>query len=131
MSQEREKKIVSRRDMLKMTGAAGVGLLASACVQVTPGEEQVVEKVVTVEVEKEVEKVVTVEVEKEVEVAAEPGAEAANITIQGAFWVLQGKDFHESYNEYLRSKISEYAGSKDWPIDISYIAGFTSGTGRS
>jgi multiple sugar transport system substrate-binding protein len=67
---------------------------------------------------------------KEVPVESEPGAEAANITVQGAFWVLQGKDFHEAYNEYLRSKISEYAASKDWPIDISYIAGFTSGTGE-
>jgi multiple sugar transport system substrate-binding protein len=126
--------------MLKMTGAAGVGLLASACGQAAPAEPQVVEKVVTVEVEKEVavEKVVTVEVEKEVVkevevekvVVATPEAAAPAITVAGAFWVLQGKDFHESYNEYLRSKISEYATSNDWPIDISYIAGYTGGTGE-
>jgi multiple sugar transport system substrate-binding protein len=134
MSEEQKNRIVSRRDMLKMTGAAGVGLLASACVQSAPAQPQVIEKVVTVEVEKEVEKVVTVEIEKEVikevPVESEPGAEAAAITVQGAFWILQGKDFHESYNEYLRSKISEYAASKDWPIDISYIAGYTGGTGE-
>jgi multiple sugar transport system substrate-binding protein len=140
MSEEREKSIITRREMLKMAGAAGVGLLASACGQAAPAEPQVVEKVVTVEVEKEVsvEKVVTVEVEKEVEkqvevekvVTATPDSSAAKITVEGAFWVLQGKDFHESYNEYLRSKIAEYAGSQDWALDISYIAGFTSGTGE-
>jgi multiple sugar transport system substrate-binding protein len=125
--------------MLRMAGVAGVGLLASAC-GAQPAAPQVVEKVVTVEVEKEVEvaveKVVTVEVEKEVQVEVEkvvvatPDPAASMITVEGAFWVLQGKDFHESYNEYLRSEISEYATAQNWPLDISYIAGFTSGTGE-
>jgi ABC-type glycerol-3-phosphate transport system substrate-binding protein len=46
----------SRRDMLRLSGLAGVGILAAACTQAVPGAQQVV----TVEVEK----VVTVEVEK-------------------------------------------------------------------
>jgi multiple sugar transport system substrate-binding protein len=123
-----------------MAGIAGVGLLATACGAQPAAEPQVVEKIVTVEVEKEVEvaveKVVTVEVEKEVQVEVEkvvvatPDPAAAAITVEGAFWILQGKDFHESYNEYLRSSISEYAASKGWPVDISYIAGYTGGTGE-
>ena len=50
----------SRRDMLRLSGLAGTGILAAACTQAAPGAQQVV----TVEVEKVVEKVVTVEVEK-------------------------------------------------------------------
>jgi multiple sugar transport system substrate-binding protein len=139
MSEEQKTPLVTRREMLRMAGIAGVGLLASAC-GAQPAAPQVVEKIVTVEVEKEVqvevEKVVTVEVEKEVQVEVEkvvvatPDAAAAAITVSGAFWILQGKDFHESYNEYLRSKISEYAAEHDWPLDISYIAGYTGGTGE-
>jgi multiple sugar transport system substrate-binding protein len=122
-----------------MAGVTGVGLLAAAC-GAQPAQPQVIEKVVTVEVEKEVavEKIVTVEVEKEVlkevevekVVVATPDASVPAITVEGAFWVLQGKDFHESYNEYLRAQISEYAASHDWPLDISYIAGYTGGTGE-
>jgi multiple sugar transport system substrate-binding protein len=137
MSEEKSK-IVTRREVLKMAGVAGAGLLASACGAQPAAQPQVVEKVVTVEVEKEVEveKVVTVEVEKEVEVAKEvvvtatPDPAAAMITVEGALWVLQGKDFHDSYNEYLRSEIGVYADSQGWPLDISYIAGFTAGTGE-
>jgi multiple sugar transport system substrate-binding protein len=138
MSEEQKKRMVTRREVLKMAGVAGAGLLASACGAQPAAEPQVIEKVVTVEVEKEVavEKVVTVEVEKEVEVAKEvvvtatPDPSAAKITVEGALWVLQGKDFHDSYNEYLRSEIAAYADSQGWPLDISYIAGFTSGTGE-
>jgi len=139
MSEEQKTPLVTRREMLRMAGVASVGLLAGAC-GAQPAAPQVVEKVVTVEVEKEVqvevEKIVTVEVEKEVQVEVEkvvvatPDAAAAAITVEGAFWILQGKDFHESYNEYLRSSISEYAASKGWPVDISYIAGYTGGTGE-
>jgi multiple sugar transport system substrate-binding protein len=53
-----------------------------------------------------------------------------DVTVEGALWILQGQDFHPSYNEYLRTQITEFAGEKDWPLDISYIAGFTSGTGE-
>jgi multiple sugar transport system substrate-binding protein len=121
--------------MLKLTGATGVGLLATACgaqpETVTVVETVVVEKEVekevkvieTVEVEKEVikevEKVVTVEVEKE-----------AAVTVEGALWVLEAKDYHPDYNEYIRSEINKYADEQGWPLDLSYIAGFASGTGE-
>jgi multiple sugar transport system substrate-binding protein len=112
MSEQQKPRLITRRDMLKLTGLTGVGLLASACVVQAP-----------------------------VAPAAPPAAEQApaveeapmgegEVTVQGAFWVLQSQDFHPSYNEYLRNKISEYAVENDWPIDISYIAGFTSGTGE-
>jgi multiple sugar transport system substrate-binding protein len=128
MSEEQKSRIVTRREVLRMAGVAGAGLLASACV----AQPVTVEKVVTVEVEKEVEKVVTVEVEKEADQAVEsaPSAAAEMIEVEGALWILQSKDFHPEYNEYLRQKISEYAASQDWPLDISFIAGFTSGSGE-
>lgn len=65
-----------------------VGLLMvilPACAQTT--QPQVVEKVVTVEVEKEVEKIVTVEVEKAVEAGGEmaaPSGSAADIAVEAA-----------------------------------------------
>jgi multiple sugar transport system substrate-binding protein len=134
---EEQKKLVSRRDMLRMAGVTGVGLLATACggaatPQIVEVEKQVVvekEVVTTVEVEKivekEVVKVETVEVEKIVEVA---GA-MEDITVEGALWILQKKDYHPDYNEYLRSTIGAYAAEQGWPLDMSYISGFSSGTG--
>jgi multiple sugar transport system substrate-binding protein len=110
---EQQKHTLTRRDMLRLTGTAGVGLLAAACVPA----QTVVEK----------ETIVTVEVEKIVEVEKAPGDEA--VQVDGALWVLQKKDFHPDYNDYLRNEISAYAASQDWPLDISYIAGFSSGTG--
>jgi multiple sugar transport system substrate-binding protein len=117
MSEEQKDGIVTRREVLKMAGVAGVGLLASACVAQQP---MVVEKVVTVEVAKEGEQV------------AEAGAEPAMVsaTVEGALWVLEQKDFHPDYNEYIRREITAYAAEHDWPLDISYIAGFASGTGE-
>jgi multiple sugar transport system substrate-binding protein len=125
MSEQQNSHILTRREMLKLTGAAGVGLLATACVQAAPAEPQVVEKVVTVEVEKlvEVEKVVPVEVEKVV-----PAPEMEAVTVSGALWILQKKDFFPAYNDYFREEIIAFAKEKGWPYDISYIAGFTGGT---
>lgn len=134
MSDE-QKKLVSRREMLRLTGATGLGLLATAC----GAQPETITVVETVVVEKEVEKTVieTVEVEKEVvkevekvvtvEVAQESGAMA---TVEGALWILQKKDFHPDYNEYVRAQINEYANEQGWPLDLSYIAGFASGTGE-
>jgi multiple sugar transport system substrate-binding protein len=134
MSDEQRNRLITRREMLRLAGVTGVGLLATAC-GAQPQTVTVVETVV-VEKEKEVTIVETVEVEKEVikevevekVVTATPGP--TMITVEGAFWVLQGKDFHDSYNEYLRSEIANFATSHDWPLDISYIAGFTAGTGE-
>jgi multiple sugar transport system substrate-binding protein len=52
------------------------------------------------------------------------------ITVEGALWILEQKDFHPDYNEWIRSEITAYSAEKDWPLDISYIAGFASGTGE-
>ena len=109
-----EKRLLTRRSLLK--GAAGsMVLLAAAC------QPQVVEveKVVTQVVEKEVEKVVTQVVE--VEKAAE---------VNGTFWVLQKKDFFPSMNDWFRQAMVDFCKEKDWPLDISYMAGYTGGEVR-
>jgi multiple sugar transport system substrate-binding protein len=51
-------------------------------------------------------------------------------SVSGALWVLQGKDFHPDYNDYVRAEINAYAAEQGWPLDISYTAGFASGTGE-
>jgi multiple sugar transport system substrate-binding protein len=96
--------------MLKLAGVSSVGLLATACGVAPP----------VVEVEKQVvvEKVVT----------AAPSME--EVSIEGALWVLQKKDFFPSYNEYMRNEITSFANEKGWPLDVSFIAGFTGGTGE-
>lgn len=45
-------------------------------------------------------------------------------------WVLLKKDFHPDYNEYLRVKVTEYAESQGWDIEIADMAGFASGSGE-
>jgi multiple sugar transport system substrate-binding protein len=123
-----ENKLFSRRSLLK--GAAGsMVLLAAACqpqvVEVEKIVTQVVKETVEVEkiVEKEVEKVVTkvVEVEKIVEV--EKAAE-----VKGTFWVLQKKDFFPAMNDWFRAAMVAFCKEKDWPLDISYMSGYTGGT---
>jgi len=115
-----EKRLLTRRSLLK--GAAGsMVLLAAAC------QPQVVEveKVVTQVVEKEVEKVVTQVVEKEVEKVVTQVVEvekAAEVT--GTFWVLQKKDFFPSMNDWFRQAMVDFCKEKDWPLDISYMAGY-------
>ncbi|MGI6368616.1 MAG: extracellular solute-binding protein [Anaerolineae bacterium] len=117
-----ERKLFTRRSILK--GAAGsMVLLAAACqpqvVEVEKVVEKEVEKVVTqvVEVEVEVEKVVTQVVE--VEKAAE---------VKGTFWVLQKKDFFPNMNDWFRAAMVDWCKEKDWPLDISYMSGYTGGT---
>jgi multiple sugar transport system substrate-binding protein len=144
MSEEQKKKLVTRREMLRLTGATGIGLLATACggaaptAQIIEVEKQViVEKEVvrieTVEVERIVEKEVIKEIEVERIVEVQVEAEAAGpamASVSGALWVLQGKDFHPDYNDYVRAEITAYAAEQGWPLDISYTAGFASGTGE-
>jgi multiple sugar transport system substrate-binding protein len=112
MFEEKKPRMLTRREMLKLSGLTGVGLLASACVVQAPPAP-----------------------------AAPPAAQQApaveeapmgesDVTVEGALWILQGQDFHPSYNEYLRTQITQFAGEQDWPLDISYIAGFTSGSGE-
>ena len=83
--------------------------------------EKVVEKEVvkTVEVEKVVEKEVTrvVEVER-----------AAKAEVKGTFWVLQKKDYFPSFNDWFRQEMASWCKEQGWPLDISYMAGYTGGT---
>jgi multiple sugar transport system substrate-binding protein len=141
-----EKKQMNRRDFLKAAGIAGaasvVGL--AACQPQTV----IVKEIQTVEVEKQV--VVTQVVEKEVEVtklvAGTPVVETVIQTqvvekevtrvvevpkeaeVNGTFFMLQKKDFHPTFNEWFRAAFVEWAKERGWPLDISYMAGYTGGT---
>jgi ABC-type glycerol-3-phosphate transport system substrate-binding protein len=141
-----EKKQMNRRDFLKaagVTGAAGVLGLAACQPQTV-----IVTEIQTVEVEKQI--VVTQVVEKEVEVtklvAGTPVVETVIQTqivekevtrvvevpkeaeVTGTFFVLQKKDFFPSFNDWFRQAIIDWAKERGWPLDISYIAGYTGGT---
>ena len=147
--------LITRRSLLKFAGA-GAGLLLAACqpqiVVQTVEVEKVVEKAVvqTVEVEKVVDRAViqTVEVEKErvvekvvketVVVEREKVVEkevTRVVEVQrkaelatGTFFVLQKKDFFPSMNAWFRKEMTAYCKEKNWPLDISYMAGYTGGT---
>jgi multiple sugar transport system substrate-binding protein len=86
-------------------------LVVAACGGAQPAEPQVVEKVVTVEVEKEVEKVVTQEVEKVVEVAAERFPEGTTISL------LQWSHFVPQYDKWI-DEFAEAWGN-DVGVDMS------------
>jgi len=121
---------LSRRKFLKVAGA-GVGLLAAACQPKVVEVTKVIEKPVvqTVEVEKVVEKQVvqTVEVEKVVEkVVTQVVEKKAEVT--GTFWVLQKKDFFPAFNDWFRKEMVNWCKERGWPLDISYMAGYTGGT---
>jgi multiple sugar transport system substrate-binding protein len=58
---------------------------------------------------------------------AEPAAPVAET---GGLWVILKQDFHPSYNEYLRTKMTEYAESKGWAVEVTDSAGFATGTGE-
>ena len=99
---------------------AGLLLMALAAQCGAPATPEVVEKVVTVEVEKEVEKVVTVEVEKEVEkvvtveveAAAEaaPGGDAASIAVEAAKEKCAGTKIVKSYEAGLQAQDGYFFG---------------------
>lgn len=127
-----ENKRMSRRDfMLAAASAAGVATLAACQPQTVIVRETVeVEKVVTSVVKETVKETVVVEgtpkvVEKEVTRVVEA---AQDVEVKGTFWVLQKKDFHPTFNEWFRQATIDWAKSKGWPLDISYIAGYTGGT---
>jgi multiple sugar transport system substrate-binding protein len=40
------------------------------------------------------------------------------------------QDFHQAYNDFVRGEVSKYTDEQGWPLDISYIAGFTAGSGE-
>jgi multiple sugar transport system substrate-binding protein len=121
---------VSRRKFLRLSTLGAAGAAAAACAAPAPPAgpaptpivvEKVVEKISTVVVEKEVpvEKVV----EKIVTVEAPP-----RVTVSGTMWVIQKKDFFPSFNDWWRGEVLAFAKQNNWPIDVTYEAGFTSGT---
>jgi multiple sugar transport system substrate-binding protein len=139
-----EKEKMTRRDfLLAAASAAGAATLAACQPQTVVVKETVeVEKVVTQVVketvketvvvagtpevvEKEVTKIVEVEKEVEVTRVVEVPKEAE---VKGTFWVLQKKDFFPSMNEWFRAEMIDWAKQNNWPLDISYIAGYTGGT---
>ena len=129
-------KMIARRRLLTYAGIGAGGAFLAACrpkiVVQTVQVEKVVEverKVVeTVEVARivEVEKEVTRVVEKQVEVQAPVAAKAPEV--KGAFWVLQKQDFFPSFNAWFRQAMTDWAKENGWPLDISYMAGYTGGT---
>ena len=61
---------------------------------------------------------------------AAPAATAVPAQEGGELWVILKQDFHPSYNEYLRTKITEYASEQGWTVEITDSAGFATGTGE-
>ena len=109
MAEQKPNKI-TRREMLKMGGMASIGLLAAAC---APPAAQTTE-----------------DAGGDTAAAVSDTPTDGEVTVDRALWVIEQKDFHPDYNEYVRTKISEYAEEQGWPLDISYIAGFASGSGE-
>lgn len=140
MAERLTEKLITRRKMLKLSGI-GAGLLLAACKPQIVEVEKVVEKPViqtveverVVEVEKKVVETVVVEKEKQVEVEKEVTRvveveKAAEVSVRGTFWVLQKKDFFPSFNEWFRQEMTAWCKENGWPLDISYMAGYTGGT---
>ena len=142
-----EQKQLNRRDFLKAAaGAAGAASILglAACQPQTVIVKETVE--VEVEVEKEVVVTQVVEVEKEVTkiVAGTPVKETiieekiVEVTrivevpkeaeVQGTFFMLQKKDYHPTFNEWFRQAIVDWCKERGWPLDISYVSGYTGGT---
>ncbi|MEM7034963.1 MAG: ABC transporter substrate-binding protein [Chloroflexota bacterium] len=96
------KQKLTRREMLKVSALFGVGAVAAACVPAEGGTGAAA--------------------------SVDSGDDGG---VEGAFWVLQGKDFHDGYNDYVRAQIVGYAEEQGWDLDISFVAGFTSGSGAA
>jgi ABC-type glycerol-3-phosphate transport system substrate-binding protein len=122
---------MNRRKFLRLTALGGAGAALAACAApqapAAPATPIIVEKVVETVSTVIVEKEVPVEVEKVVKetVVVE---QAAAVPINGTIWVIQKKDFFPEFNDWWRGEVLDYAKSQGWPIDITYEAGFTSGT---
>src|SRR4029079_11867147 len=46
----------------------------------------------------------------------------------GKLQVLQNQDFHPDHNAFVRLLLEEFGKKVNWQMDISYIAGFQSGS---
>jgi multiple sugar transport system substrate-binding protein len=138
-----EKKQMNRRDFLKAAGVAGAGALGlAACTPKTVVVTQEVTREVKTEVK--VTEIVEVPVEQTVIVEGTPVVKTVIETrevvvvhtvevpqvaeVQGTFWMLQKKDYHPGFNEWFRQAFVDWAAERGWPLDISYVAGYTGGT---
>jgi multiple sugar transport system substrate-binding protein len=93
---------VSRRQFLHFTGVAAGALALAACAPAAPASAPD---------------------------AAETGSQAP-VAESGGLWVILKQDFHPSYNEFLRTKMTEYAEGQGWTIEITDSAGYATGTGE-
>lgn len=50
-----------------------------------------------------------------------------NVKVSGKFMVVQQKDWSDIHNAYLNKLVTDYAAQNNWPLDLSYEAGFTGG----
>ena len=60
--------------------------------------------------------------------AGSSGEAAAPAEQPGTLWVLHKQDFHPEYNDFLRSRIEQFAADNNLKLDVAYTAGF-SGSG--
>jgi ABC-type glycerol-3-phosphate transport system substrate-binding protein len=98
------KRSLTRRSLLQ--GAAGtMVLLAAAC---QPPARRI-------------ENTTSSEVSEDVNVA-----KVAEVT--RTLWVLQKKDFFPAMNDWFRAAMVSFCEDKGWPLEISYMSGYTGGT---
>jgi multiple sugar transport system substrate-binding protein len=123
---------MTRRNFLRLAGLGSAGAAIAACA--APAAPQAPAAPATpIIIEKVVEKVSTVVVEKAVEVEkivkeTVVVQQTAPITIDGTIWIIQKKDFFPSFNDWWRTQVLDFCKEKGWPVDVTYEAGFTSGT---
>lgn len=55
----------------------------------------------------------------------QPATSPAKVT--GKWTVLQNQDFNPEFNAYVRKAITDFAKFQGWPLDVSYVAGFSAG----
>ncbi len=56
-----------------------------------------------------------------------PTAQKSTAKVTGKWVVLQDQDFNAEHNAYLRKGIQDFAKTQGWPLDLSYVAGFSAG----
>jgi len=47
--------------------------------------------------------------------------------VAGKWTVLQNQDFNPEFNAYVRKAVTDFAKFQGWPLDVSYVAGFSAG----
>jgi multiple sugar transport system substrate-binding protein len=93
---------LSRRQFLHISGAAISALALAACAAPVAAPEG----------------------------ASDAAPAAAPVAESGGLWIILKQDFHPSYNEFLRTKMTEYAEAQGWVAEITDSAGYATGTGE-